>query len=102
MNAVNLQARICSLMAAVILLAATAVVGAQSQPRTKGRKPPAKAQPSAQSNAAFDQAVKRGYDARQAGRLSEAFDQYAKALQMRPTWADGWWNIGAILYDGDR
>ena len=25
-----------------------------------------------------------------------------KALKLRPTWAEGWWNIGAILYDSDR
>ncbi len=46
--------------------------------------------------------VKLGDEARLAGRLGEALDLYAKALQMRPIWADGWWNVGAILYEGDR
>jgi tetratricopeptide (TPR) repeat protein len=66
------------------------------------RQPPAKTRPRAQSNAAFDEAVKRADQAREAGRLDEALDLYGKALQIRPNWAEGWWYAGTILYDRDR
>src|SRR5262249_17800807 len=55
-----------------------------------------------QSNAAFDQAVKLGDEARQADQLREALDHYATALKIRPNWKEGWWNTGAILYEEDR
>lgn len=100
MIAVILKARSWGLLVAIILLAAQGVVRAQSAPRPKA-KSPAKTQ-TAQTTAAFDRAVKLGDEARLAGRLGEALDHYAKALQIRATWADGWWNVGAIFYEGDR
>jgi tetratricopeptide (TPR) repeat protein len=73
------------------------------------RQPPAKNPPSTpsrqsggQSGAAFDGAVRKADQAREAGRLDEALDLYGKALQMRPKWAEGWWYAGTILYDRDR
>jgi tetratricopeptide (TPR) repeat protein len=93
------NARLLSLTVAAILLTASGVC-AQSPSRSRTR--PAPNAQSSQPNAAFDQAVKKGDEARLAGRLSEAFDHYAKALQIRPKWADGWWNVGTILYEGDR
>jgi tetratricopeptide (TPR) repeat protein len=82
------------------------------------RQPPAKSKPSnpsnpsnpsgpsgqtnKQSGAAFDEAVRKADQAREAGRLDEALDIYGKALQMRPNWAEGWWYAGTILYDRDR
>jgi tetratricopeptide (TPR) repeat protein len=90
-----------ALLVAAILLVAVGGVQAQTQGRSKTRRAPAQT-PAAKNNPAFDQAVKAGDEARQAGRLTEAFDDYVKALKLRPTWAEGWWNIGAILYDGDR
>src|SRR6185369_1876479 len=90
-----------ALLMAAILLVAVGGVQAQTPGRSKTRRAPAQT-PAAKNNPAFDQAVKAGDEARQAGRLTEAFDDYVKALKLRPTWAEGWWNIGAILYDGDR
>jgi tetratricopeptide (TPR) repeat protein len=85
------------------LLASPLYARAQSAGRpTVKRQPPAKAKPNAQTDAAFDQAVKNADQARDAGRLDEALDLYGKALQMRPNWAEGWWNAGTILYDRDR
>jgi len=69
--------------------------------RAKGRQARSKSQ-SNQANVAFDKAVKEGDEARLAGKLSDALDLYAVALRIRPTWADGWWNVGAIFYEGDR
>ena len=102
MNPSNLQARFCYLRMLAIFMVSASVVWAQPQSRSKAQQPPAKAQSSDQSNAAFEQAVKLGDEARQAEQLDKALDQYAKAIQIRPSWAEGWWNIGAILYEGDR
>lgn len=74
---------------------------AQAQPQSKDR-PPIQKQSGDQSNAAFDKAVKLGDDARQADQLREALDQYATALKIRPSWKEGWWNTGAILYEQDH
>ena len=99
MTSVRFRARISTLLLAAALLAPAALAYAQAP--AKARRPPAKGQTKA-SSAAFDAAVKLGDEARLAGRLDEALAQYARALQARPTWADGWWNVGAILYQGDR
>jgi predicted Zn-dependent protease len=40
--------------------------------------------------------------ARDADRLEEATSLYKKALALRPTWTEGWWSLGTILYDGDQ
>ena len=100
MNPSRLRARICSL-AVTTLLASATIVCAQAPRRSQSRQPPAKTT-SDQSDAAFDQAVKLGNEARQAEQLPQALDQYTKALKIRPTWTEGWWNSGAILYEEDR
>jgi tetratricopeptide (TPR) repeat protein len=102
MAALPLNARIWSFTVAGFLLASAAGVCAQSPGPSKMRRPPAKAQTPSPPNAAFDQAVKVGDEARLGGRLDEAVEHYAKALQVRPNWADGWWYVGAIFYEKDR
>jgi tetratricopeptide (TPR) repeat protein len=103
MAAPPLNARIWSLtLAGFLLLASAAGVCAQSSGRSKVKPPNAKAPTPAQSNPAFDQAAKLGDEARLAGRLDEAVEHYAKALRLRPNWADGWWYVGAIFYEKDR
>ncbi|MGH9431355.1 MAG: tetratricopeptide repeat protein [Terriglobia bacterium] len=37
--------------------------------------------------------------ARDSNRLDDAVVSYKKALDLRPTWAAGWWSLGTILYD---
>ena len=39
--------------------------------------------------------------ARDAGRLDDAAALYRKALSKRPSWQEGWWSLGTILYDQD-
>jgi tetratricopeptide (TPR) repeat protein len=34
--------------------------------------------------------------------LDEAVSLYTQALHIRPSWAEGWWYVGAIHYDADR
>ena len=101
MNPSRRHAWIYSLAVATFLASATIVCG-QAPRRSQSRQPPAKNTTSDQSEAAFDQAVKLGDEARQAEQLPQALDQYTKALKIRPTWTEGWWNIGAILYEEDR
>lgn len=102
MTSPNLNARAWTLIVAAMLLFCQANVSAQSQGRAKTKRAPAKGQASVQPNPEFDQAVKLGDEARLAGRLDEALELYVKALRIRSNWADGWWNVGAILYEKDR
>jgi predicted Zn-dependent protease len=39
--------------------------------------------------------------ARAADRPGEAIALYRRALQARPRWAEGWFHLGTLLYDGD-
>lgn len=84
---------------AVLLLASTSLVQPQTSrsPRNRGSSP----QTSSQSKT-FDELVKLADSAREGGRLQEALENYGKALQVRPKWADGWWYAGAIMYQMDR
>lgn len=65
------------------------------------RQTPRDPQTAARLNAAFEDEVKRGDEARTAGRLDEAIEAYTKALHVRPKWPDGWWYLGAISYEKD-
>ena len=47
--------------------------------------------------------VARGADQdRQSGQLAEALNLYSEAVHLRPSWAEGWWWQGSILYEQDR
>jgi tetratricopeptide (TPR) repeat protein len=76
-------------------------VCAQSTRRTAPKRP-AQTKPTPRNEAAFNELSKRADEAREAGRLEEAGALYTQALQIRPTWAEGWWYVGTILYDKDR
>src|SRR4051812_35574432 len=89
-------------MLAGVLLASASTVCAQSTRRSKTRPARAQVQSPARPDSAFDQVVKLGDEARLAGRLDEAFGLYTKALAIQPKWTEGWWNVGAILYEKDR
>jgi tetratricopeptide (TPR) repeat protein len=40
--------------------------------------------------------------AREANRIDEAIGLYRKALAARPTWTEGWWHLGTLLYEKDE
>lgn len=50
----------------------------------------------------FQQIAKQADAARSSEHLNEAIDLYRKGLRLRPTWTDGWWWLGTLLYDQDR
>jgi tetratricopeptide (TPR) repeat protein len=56
----------------------------------------------AQTSGNFANLSTRAGAARDANRLQEAVTLYRKALTLRPTWKDGWWSLGTILYDSDE
>jgi tetratricopeptide (TPR) repeat protein len=49
----------------------------------------------------FDQVAARAEQARSANRIEEAIELYRKALSLQPRWAEGWWYLGALLYERD-
>ncbi len=71
------------------------------RPKPKTQRPPSQTQITPKAAAEFDQFVKRGDEARNQQRLDEAVSLYGQALKIKPTWPDGWWYIGAILYEKD-
>ena len=74
---------------------------AQTSRRGRTQRPTTQPQISPKANAEFEQFVKRGDEARLAERLDEAVTLYGQALKIKPSWPDGWWYIGAILYEKD-
>jgi len=88
-------------LALVFLLVASVSISAQTRTKrgTTKPKPPTASTP--RQDADFDNAVKLGDEARNAGRLDEALASYGKAVQIRPRWPDGWWYLGAIFYEKD-
>ncbi len=61
-------------------------------------KPPATAAPAV----AFDTLARQAAAARDAGKLDGAVALYQRALKQRPSWDEGWWNLGSLHYDLDQ
>jgi tetratricopeptide (TPR) repeat protein len=70
---------------ALIAIAALATLACHAQP--------------AQQHKLFEQLSAQANAARDAERLSEAQSLYRRALAIKPSWAEGWWSLGTILYD---
>ena len=50
----------------------------------------------------FEQIVKRAEQARDRNNQEDAVRLYREALKLKPSWLEGWWDLGTILYDSDR
>lgn len=75
----------------MVFLVCCAIVG-----RTQAVRPGSK-------RAHDGQSVREQADAaRDANQLDQAQSLYRQALVDRPTWAEGWWSLGTILYDKDQ
>lgn len=74
-----------------LLLCLSAVLSARQV------KPPA---PPAQST--FDRLAKQAEDAGRANRVDDAIRLYTQTLRIKPSWEEGWWNLGMLNYQLDR
>lgn len=52
-----------------------------------------------QSPLSFSETSQRANQARQAGDLVQAAALYRAGVKLRPSWGEGWWNLGASLYE---
>jgi tetratricopeptide (TPR) repeat protein len=93
----NSQSSLLLLLA--LILGCSVISLGQATSRAKGA--PANPKSTSQQDAEFDKAVKSADEARLAGRLDDAIQSYNDAMRMRPRWPDGWWYLGAILYEKD-
>ncbi len=50
----------------------------------------------------FAQIAKQADAARIADRVSDAIQLYSEGVRLRPSWSEGWWSLGSLLYDQDR
>jgi predicted Zn-dependent protease len=51
------------------------------------------------SSSGFNALAQKADAARDAEHLGEAVGLYRRALALRPSWKEGWWSLGTILYD---
>lgn len=50
----------------------------------------------------FETVAGQAEAARVQDRISDAIRLYREGTDLRPSWADGWWHLGSLLYDQDR
>jgi tetratricopeptide (TPR) repeat protein len=50
----------------------------------------------------FERTAKQADQARTSNRLNDAIAFYRQAIRLRPSWSEGWWWLGTLLYDQDR
>ena len=50
----------------------------------------------------FEAVASQAETARVQDRVSDAIRLYREGTELRPSWADGWWYLGSLLYDQDR
>jgi tetratricopeptide (TPR) repeat protein len=53
-------------------------------------------------SAAFDRASAAATEARTQNRTADAIGLYRQAVTLRPSWTEGWWFLGELLYDGNQ
>jgi tetratricopeptide (TPR) repeat protein len=58
--------------------------------------------PSTGSSSNFDDLAKKAVAARDAGNTDAAIRDYQGALQLRPTWEEGWWDLSLIFFSNAR
>lgn len=74
-----------------IALAALVILGSFAAPSIAQSTPPP-------SPASFDQLIADANAARQSGDLARASELYSKALEINPSWPEGWWYLGQLRY----
>jgi tetratricopeptide (TPR) repeat protein len=51
------------------------------------------------ASAAFERASRAAAEARIQNRIEDAIGLYRQAVQLHPSWTEGWWFLGELLYD---
>ena len=54
------------------------------------------------SAATFRELVAQATAAREAENIPQAIELYQQALQLQPSWPEGWWFLGTLSYDSDQ
>lgn len=54
------------------------------------------------SSGSFARIAKQADEARASDHLNDALHLYAQGVRLRPSWAEGWWWMGSLLYEQDR
>lgn len=50
----------------------------------------------------LERVSRQAAQAREAGKLEEAIRLYRRAVELEPSWLEGWWYLGTLQYDLDR
>jgi tetratricopeptide (TPR) repeat protein len=67
-----------------------------AQDNSNGQEPGEQATPS------FEQLAERAQAAQDADRIPEAIRLYEEATALRPSWSEGWWYLGTMLFDSNQ
>ena len=59
-------------------------------------------EPGAQATQSFEELAGRAQAASDANRIPEAIRLYERATALRPSWSEGWWNLGTMLFDSNQ
>src|ERR1700692_4334928 len=52
--------------------------------------------------ASFPELAKQAASAREGNQLDQAIRLYRECVGLNPSWAEGWWYLGTLLYDGNH
>ena len=55
-----------------------------------------------QTATSFDRVSKAATEARTGNRTDDAIGLYRQAVKLSPSWAEGWWFLGELLYDQNK
>jgi tetratricopeptide (TPR) repeat protein len=50
----------------------------------------------------FEELANRARQALDANHNSEAIRLFERAVELRPTWSEGWWSLGTVFYDASQ
>jgi tetratricopeptide (TPR) repeat protein len=62
----------------------------------------ADSRPPAPTRPAFDKLATQAEAAGRANQVDDAIRLYTQALRLKPSWEEGWWNLGMLNYQLDR
>jgi tetratricopeptide (TPR) repeat protein len=57
---------------------------------------------SAPASQSFQELAERAQAAANANQIPEAIRLYERATALRPSWSEGWWNLGTMLFDSGQ